>query len=109
VVDANGCSAVAVASIEIKAAANDILFIYPNPSNGQFQVRYFSELGSTIYPRLLSVYDMKGAKVFTKSYAINSPYTRMDVDMSNHGRGVYQVELTDNEGKRIKVGRVLVH
>jgi subtilisin-like proprotein convertase family protein len=108
VTDVNGCVGTSAATV-LNSAANDILFIYPNPNKGQFQVRYFSELGSTVYPRLLSVYDMKGAKVFTKSYAINSPYTRMDVDMSNHGRGVYQVELTDNEGKRIKVGRVLVH
>jgi subtilisin-like proprotein convertase family protein len=105
--DVNGCNNTS-ASITIKEAANSILFIYPSPNTGQFQVRYFSELGSTQYPRTLSVYDSKGARVFTKSYSINSPYTRMDVDLKNHAKGVYNVELTDYNGDRIKTGRVVI-
>jgi len=105
--DVNGCSGTS-ASITIKDAANDILFIYPSPNTGQFQVRYFSELGSTVYPRTVNVYDSKGTRVFTKAYSINSPYTRIDVDLKNHAKGIYSVELTDYNGNRIKTGRVLV-
>jgi len=105
--DVNGCSGTS-ASITIKDAANDILFIYPSPNTGQFQVRYFSELGSTVYPRTVNVYDNKGTRVFTKAYSINSPYTRIDVDLKNQAKGIYSVELTDFNGNRIKTGRVLV-
>lgn len=108
VVDANGCGANSLGSVTLTAAANDRLFVYPNPNTGQFQVRYYSDLGQTIFPRYLNVYDSKGSRVYTKSYTINSPYTRLDVDVRNFGKGIYQVELTDNEGRRLKTGRVLV-
>ena len=107
VVDVNGCTATSL-NKEIKSAANDKLFIYPNPSTGQFQVRYFSEFGNSIYPRFVNIYDSKGARVFTKSYSINTPYTRLDVNIKNYSKGIYQVELTDFDGKRIKTGRVLI-
>ncbi len=107
VTDVNGCVGTSAATV-INSVANDILFIYPSPNTGQFQVRYFSPLGTTIFPRYVNIFDSKGARVYAKSYTINSPYTRLDVNLGNFQKGVYQVELTDNEGKRIKVGRVLV-
>jgi hypothetical protein len=107
VADVNGCSSTS-STIEIKEAANDILFIYPSPNTGQFQVRYYSELGTTQFPRTVNVYDGKGTRVFTKAYSINSPYTRIDVDLKNQAKGLYSVELTDYNGNRIKTGRVLV-
>lgn len=106
--DANGCGNAVPASITISSAANDILFIYPSPNSGQFQVRYFSELGATAYPRLLNMYDSKGSRVFSKSYSITSPYTRLDVDASRLSRGIYSVELIDFNGNRLKTGRVLI-
>jgi hypothetical protein len=32
----------------------------------------------------------------------------MDVDLKNHAKGVYNVELTDYNGDRIKTGRVVI-
>jgi hypothetical protein len=37
------------------------------------------------------------------------PYTRMDVDLKNHGKGIYNVELTDGNGRRLKTGRVVIN
>ncbi len=84
---------------------SDKLFIYPNPTSGSFQVRYFS---STTTARTLNIYDSKGARVYTKAYAISSPYTRMDVNMDNAASGVYMVELKDANGKRIKTAKVVI-
>ena len=81
------------------------LFIYPNPSSGSFQVRYFS---STTTARTLNIYDSKGARVYTKSYPISTPYTRMDVNMDNAASDIYLVELKDASGKRIATGKVVI-
>ena len=105
--DVNSCSSTS-ASITIKDAPNDILFIYPSPNTGQFQVRYFSGSGNNPLPRVLNVYDNKGTRVFTKTYTVNVPYTRLEVDLGNHGKGIYNVELSDGNGRRLKTGRVII-
>ena len=105
--DVNGCGGTAVSSIVISAAASDIMFIYPSPNTGQFQVRYQS-LDGNLFPRTLTIYDSKGSQVYSKIYDINAPYSKMEVDLSNHGKGIYRVELGDRNGKRIKTGSVLI-
>ena len=106
--DVNACGSANTPSITITEAANDILFIYPSPNSGQFQVRYYSQAGNTVLPRSLNIYDNKGARVYSKQYAVTVPYTRMDVDLSNLSAGLYQVELLDRNGARIKTGKVLI-
>jgi len=108
VVDVNGCSGASTASITITARPNDILFIYPSPNTGQFQVRYQSLDGNSSLPRNLTIYDSKGARVYSKTYTINAPYGRMDVNMTPLSKGIYRVELSDANGNRIKTGSVLI-
>ena len=105
--DINGCKNVSAAK-EIRYAAKNILFIYPSPNTGQFQVRYLSEMGNAAFYRFINIYDNKGARIFSKSYIVNQPYTKLDVDLKNHGKGIYNVELTDSEGNRLKTGRVVI-
>ncbi len=106
VTDVNGCTSLSAIKT-IQDDPNDRLFIYPNPNRGQFQVRYFSDISARA-PRFINIYDGKGARVFSKSYNVNSPYTRLDVDMKNQAKGIYSVELTDNKGNRIKTGRIAI-
>ncbi|MFN8243152.1 MAG: YCF48-related protein [Ferruginibacter sp.] len=106
VTDINGC----VNSSNVLTIADSVsnaLWIYPNPNNGVFQVRYYSAMGNSL-PRGLNVYDAKGARIFTQSYSINAPYGRMDVDMRNFSKGIYWVELTDRNNNRLAVGRVVI-
>ncbi|MFZ1528676.1 MAG: GEVED domain-containing protein [Ferruginibacter sp.] len=102
--DVNGCSATS-AGISIRDSVSDILYVYPSPSNGPFNVRYYS---NTTGARTLNVFDNKGARVYTKLYTITGPYTNMPVDIVNLSRGIYTVELADRNGKRIKTGRILI-
>ena len=106
--DANSCGNANTPSISITEAPNSILFIYPSPNSGQFQVRYYSQAGNSPLPRLLNIYDSKGSRVYSKQYNIAAPYARMDVDLSNLSAGIYHVELLDRTGNRIKTGRVLI-
>lgn len=107
VTDVNGCSSLS-SSLTIADSVNSNLFIYPSPNTGQFQVRYYSSTNDVL-PRMLTIYDSKGARVFSKTYTIGRPYERMDVDMRNHGKGIYIVELSDRNGTRLKTGRVVIN
>lgn len=107
VTDINGCTNTS-ASKTISEKANDVLFIYPSPNTGQFQVRYYNLKGNSINPRILNIYDSKGARVYSKTYSLTEPYSKMAVDMSHYSSGIYRVELSDRNGKRIKTGSVII-
>ncbi|HEX2684481.1 MAG TPA: T9SS type A sorting domain-containing protein, partial [Ferruginibacter sp.] len=106
VTDVNGCTNVSNI-INIKDSATGKCFIYPNPTSGQFQVRYHS-VANNILPRTLTVYDAKGDRVFTQLYTIGRPYDRMDVDMRAYGKGLYWVEIGDANGNRLTMCRVVI-
>lgn len=82
------------------------MFIYPSPNNGQFKVAYYTPTSNP--KNTLVIYDSKGAKVYTKQYAITSAYQIMDVDMRKNGKGIYQVVLLDANGKVVANGSVSI-
>jgi subtilisin-like proprotein convertase family protein len=106
VTDVNGCTNTS-GIITIADSASGKVFIYPNPNTGLFQVRYYSSV-NTIAPRGINVYDARGKRIITQTYAITAPYSRMDVDLSNHGSGLYMVEVVDVDGNRLAIGKVEV-
>ena len=81
------------------------LFIFPSPNNGSFEVRYYSSVATKFK---LSIFDARGSLVYRREYTINSAYERMAVDMKTANAGVYQVVLTDAQGKRIANGQVVI-
>lgn len=106
VVDANGCSSTS-AGLAIKDSVSAKMFIYPNPNNGQFQLRYYSGAGNATL-RIVMINDAMGNLVFRKAYSINSAYARIDIDLRSFGKGVYMVNLLNFEGMRIAAGKVLI-
>ena len=106
VTDVNGCSSTSN-RVRISDSASTTLFIYPNPSRGQFQVRYYrSSTSDNAY--YVNVYDGKGARVFSKQFPIAAPYSRMDVNLDNAQSGIYMVEVRDARGKRLASSSVIV-
>ena len=106
VTDVNGCTA-SSNIVTIKDSVSGRCFIYPNPTSGQFQVRYYSA-PNNVLPRSLTVYDAKGTRVLTQFYTIGRPYDRMDVDLRKSGKGLYWVEIGDMNGNRLTMCRVIV-
>lgn len=106
VTNSNGCVTSLSSSFTVGYTESTNLWIYPSPNTGVFQVRYYNQ--STNTPRFVNIYDNKGSRVWVSKYTIGIGYTRMDVDLRKFGKGTYTVELTDRNGDRIKVGRVLV-
>jgi hypothetical protein len=106
VTDVNGCSKT-TNLVTIKDSVSNILFIYPNPGNGQFQVRYYNGSGNPT-ARVINVFDSKGAKIYSGAYTVTGPYDMMWVDISRHPAGTYVVDLIGDNGKRLATGRVVV-
>lgn len=106
VTDTNGCTNISD-SASIRDSALGRMFIYPNPAEGQFQVRYYSE-PNTSTPRTLNLYNNNGVKILTKSYTQTISYQRVDIDIRRNGKGMYWVELLDKNGKRICIKKVMV-
>ena len=104
--DANGCKAESQA-ISITAQASERLFIYPNPaSNGEFTVTYFNTSGNT--SQTVTVYDSKGARVYSRSFAVSSSYQLHRINLRGAATGIYYVMLSDASGKKIKEEKVLI-
>jgi subtilisin-like proprotein convertase family protein len=106
VTDVNGCTNTSNSAI-VKDSASGRCFIYPNPNSGTFQVRYYS-VANNVLPRGIVVYDAKGDRVFLQNYTVGRPYDRMDVDMRAYGKGLYWVEIVDNNGNRLTMCRVVI-
>lgn len=107
VTDVNGCTNLSNI-VSLSDSVSGKVFIYPNPNSGQFQVRYHSVINNSGLPRGINVYDARGKRVKTLTYSIAAPYARMDVDLRNHGAGVYWIEVVDVNGDRLAMGRVAV-
>ena len=106
VTDVNGCTNTSNL-ISLRDSISSNCFLYPNPNKGKFQVRYHSAAGNVL-PRSATVYDDKGTRVLTQFFTIIAPYARMDIDLTQYGKGVFWVELGDLNGKRIIVCRAVV-
>ncbi len=105
VTDANGCSRTSNA-VNISDSVSNLVFIYPNPSRGVFQVRYYT---ATPTEFSLNVYDSKGGRVWSKKYTANARYEQMLVDLGRNSQGTYIVEIKGANEKRLAAGRVVIH
>lgn len=104
VTNSAGCSNNS-ALLAITDSASAELFIYPNPNNGVFEVAYYNT-GATKHT--ITIHDSKGARVYSKTFDINTPYQRMNIDVRNAGKGTYVVSLSNQNNKVIVSKKVLV-
>lgn len=107
--DVNGCVNRSNV-LTIGAEASDKLWIYPNPTAGAFQVRYY-HAGDMNEKRIISVFNAAGQLVASKTFDLtytSSPYLRMDVDLSGAARGTYVVKVAHEYSGKIVSGLVLV-
>lgn len=101
-----GCSTT-TNEVTLKAAGSDLVFIYPNPTKGQFLVRFYNKVGNDVSAeRFINVYSSTGQRIWSKKYNVVGPYGRMDVDISNLSAGTYMVEVKDANGKKLGAGKV---
>jgi hypothetical protein len=96
--DLNGCISTS-SDLVVSALQSGLLFIYPNPNNGLFHVRFFNASGETA---TVSIFDAKGALAFRKVVTTGNPYTDITIDLAGrNASGVYMVEVRGNNGRLI--------
>jgi hypothetical protein len=106
VVDLNGCVN-SSESINVRDTILTYTFIFPNPNNGKFKVR-FEGVPYNAQPRTITIYDAKGSRVYIQSFILSSSYQIMDVDASHLSSGVYALSLIDASGDVLETGKVVI-
>ena len=87
---------------DFSADLNSAMYVYPNPSNGNFEFKL--NAGKRINGEI-AVYDMTGRKVFTEALDAVGIYTT-SIDISRFAKGLYTLQLRTADGfasKRISV------
>jgi endonuclease/exonuclease/phosphatase family metal-dependent hydrolase len=102
----SGCT-VSSPSILVRSATSNTLYISANPNRGNFNVS-FNNGEPNLNGRILSIYDSKGARVYTKTFSVNVPFGNMNIDLTSKGKGVYYIILHDGGGKKLADGSVEV-
>ncbi len=77
---------------------NTALFVYPNPSNGLFEVKLNTgrRINGTI-----SVIDLMGREIYKENLDVTNLYTTR-IDLRNFAKGIYTLLLKTNEGVAAK-------
>ena len=97
---AAGCTALSN-SVLIKDSASGNMWVYPNPNNGQFKVRYYTNAQALGFVRHVVMFAENGQRVFDQTYPITGPYSNMNVDARKLPKGAYVMMLTDAYGKEV--------
>lgn len=74
------------------------LFVFPNPNNGQFTIKYTSKSREKV---ILRIYNLTGAKVFSTETEKNSDILQLSVDAQHLNYGMYIIAV-ESDGKRAK-------
>jgi hypothetical protein len=105
VTDINGCTNTSP-DLDVKALSSDKLFIYPNPNNGQFTVRWYSYW---IYEQfIVTITSASGSVVKKKIFNSNNNYYPMQFDLRDLATGIYIVHVFDEYTGAEAVGKVFI-
>ena len=102
----NGCVG-SSNTITIADSVRQQVFIYPNPSTGRFQIRYYSDINN-LKPRKVAIYNAAGALIYNATFVIFGSYTPMNIDLTRHGSGIYFIHLLDSDGKNLATEKILI-
>lgn len=106
VTDLNSCTNTSNI-VTIADSIVNIAFIYPNPNDGFFHVR-FKDIPFNGQPRFITMYDAKGARVYSQAFYTAIAYEIMDVHAERLSKGVYVLILSDAAGTTLGTGKVVI-
>ena len=92
----DGCHLDAIA--ELYAEQTAPLLIYPNPTEGKFQISNFKSQASSI-----EIYNINGKRIY--SGITNESVT--DIDLTGYSKGLYFVKMSNE--RWVKTGKVMVY
>jgi hypothetical protein len=105
--DGNGCVGTS-AALEVTAKQSGNLWVYPNPNQGIFNIRFFNRVGEEVTVR---VFDTKGAMVYQQKVLTTAPYTNIQVNLTSQpiASESYVVEIRDGQGVQVGAKRIIVY
>jgi hypothetical protein len=107
IVDARGC--VSQSNIlNIGDSVTNRLFIFPNPANTSVEFAFHNPGGLQVNWQI-TIYNATGGKVFYDRIFNSGTYPKMVENVSRFTKGVYFVVLSDNSGKVLANGKLIVH
>ncbi|RYY58004.1 MAG: T9SS type A sorting domain-containing protein [Chitinophagaceae bacterium] len=102
----NGCEGLSN-EVKVKDSVSQRLYVSPNPSNGQFRIRYYSP--SVFYgKRHMTIYDLDGKLIYQKVFTISDAYTVMDVNIMGVTQGTYIIVLGDAQNRVLTKEKIQV-
>lgn len=105
VTDINGCSNTSP-ELDVKALSSDKLYIYPNPNNGQFTIRWYSYW--TYEQFIVTITSASGSVVKKKVFNSNNNYYPMQLDLRDLATGIYMVHVFDEYTGLDAAGKVFI-
>jgi PKD-like domain/Secretion system C-terminal sorting domain/Pregnancy-associated plasma protein-A/CARDB len=104
--DPNGCVSIS-SSIALRGQAGENLWVYPNPNQGEFVVRYYNQDNESL---TLNIYNSLGQRILQQVFATTTAYTSMNINLgSGLSDGVYIVEVVNSAGKQVGTKRVIIN
>ncbi|MBK8522612.1 MAG: T9SS type A sorting domain-containing protein [Chitinophagaceae bacterium] len=100
-----GCTALSN-TVTIIAESSGIVFVYPNPNRGQFQVRVYNQPGKQL---TVLVHNALGQLVYNDRKITSAPYTRMDVDMRSAAAGTYIVSVINSDSEILGSKSIVIY
>ena len=107
VTTAQGCTATSN-TIEIRDSATGQLFVYPNPNNGKFQIRYYLPENSISVVRKVAIFDSKGALVYNQRLSVQTRWGSVNINILGVAQGSYFIKILDVNDQPVVGARVQV-
>ena len=104
--NANGCPSTDVVNLTVNIPAGAVT-LYPNPSRGIFLIALRGDFGAQVRQAFANVYDNRGRKLLSKQLSISSA-GMAQVDLSMLVKGIYQIEVVDENGKRYSTDKMII-
>ena len=83
-----------------KSENNARLMVGPSPADDNITVQYNSDEPDNF---LLTIYDMKGSRVFLKEYNLSEGSNKINIDLSSLSKGIYNLNLQNkNDIQKVK-------
>lgn len=73
--------------------------VYPNPTNGVFEIRM---AGKELETLICRIYDMMGKIVYDETFSNQANGLTKKIDLSNHAKGLYMIELSNGTEKNYR-------